>query len=124
MKSPEYQTLTPYFTVEDADVLIAFLSDAFGGTVIKDDRDPNGRVQHARIRIEDTVIMLNESSATYTANTSQMHLYVPDLDSAYEAALGAGATTLMEPNLRPHGDRMAGITDPTGNIWWIAQRPE
>ena len=59
---------------------------------------------------------------TYPANISQMHIYVDDADSTYQNALHLGASSLMEPNLRPHGDRMAGITDPCGNIWWIASR--
>lgn len=33
---------------------------------------------------------------------------------------GAGAVSLMAPKDRPHGDRMAGVRDPCGNIWWVA----
>ncbi|WP_367181351.1 VOC family protein [uncultured Roseovarius sp.] len=64
--------------------------------------------------------MLNESTDEYPANISQMHIYMEDADSAYQLALQLGATSLMKPNNRPHGDRMAGIKDPCGNIWWIA----
>lgn len=64
--------------------------------------------------------MLNESSEQYPVNISQMHLYVDDVDIAFSKALSAGAISTMEPNERPHGDRMAGIKDPCGNIWWIA----
>jgi len=64
--------------------------------------------------------MLNESSDDYAANTSQMHLYVDDTDRAYELALKLGAKSLMEPNDRPHGDRMSDIKDLCGNVWWIA----
>jgi uncharacterized glyoxalase superfamily protein PhnB len=106
--------------VGDADLLIAFLMTAFGATVIKKDKYDNNRIQHARLRIGSSIIMLNEGSETYPTNTSQMHLYVSDADATYEAALQAGATILMEPNVRPHGDRMAGIKDPCGNVWWIA----
>ncbi|MEH6631339.1 MAG: VOC family protein [Halopseudomonas aestusnigri] len=48
-----------------------------------------------------------------------MHLYVEDTDTTYEMALRSGGVSLMEPNDRPHGDRMAGIEDPCGNVWWI-----
>jgi uncharacterized glyoxalase superfamily protein PhnB len=118
----ELGTITPYFTVDDADKLIEFLTAVLGGAVIKESRYDNGRVQHARVRIGTSVVMLNERSDTYPANVSQMHLYVADTDETYEAALRGGATSVMEPNLRPHGDRMAGIKDPCGNIWWIATR--
>jgi uncharacterized glyoxalase superfamily protein PhnB len=115
-----YHWITPYFTVDEGDKLIAFLTAAFDAAVIKDNRYDNGRIQHARLRIGDSVIMLNESAPDYPANTSQMHLYVANTDSAYARALELGGTSLMEPNDRPHGDRMAGISDPCGNVWWLA----
>ena len=64
--------------------------------------------------------MLNETTEAYPVNVSQMHLYVEDVDITFSKALRAGALALMEPNTRPHGDRMAGVKDPCGNIWWIA----
>jgi len=116
----EVNSITPYFTVVDADRLIGFLTSAFDACVIRDSRYDDNRIQHARLRIGNSVIMLNESTADYPANTSQMHLYVDDADAAYERALTLGAVSLMEPNARPHGDRMAGIKDPCGNVWWLA----
>ncbi len=115
-----YQAVTPYFTVHDADRLIEFLSTAFDAAVIKENRYENGKIQHARMCIGDSLLMLNECSEAFPANVSQMHLYVDDADATYITALDAGATSLMAPNDRPHGDRMAGIEDPCGNIWWIA----
>ena len=113
-------TITPYFTVSDADRLIDFLTRTFGGVVVKEDRYPDGGVQHARVRIGEALLMINESSDVYPANISQMHIIVEDSDATYRAALSNGATSIMEPNDRPHGERMAGITDPCGNTWWIA----
>lgn len=115
-----FQSITPYFTVVDADRLISFLTAAFDACVVKESRYDDNRVQHARLRIGNTIIMLNESTDDYPVNMSQMHLYVDDADRAYELALQFGAVSLMEPNDRPHGDRMAGIKDPCGNVWWIA----
>ena len=114
------QTVTPYFTVQDADRLMNFLVAAFGATLVKESRYADNSVQHARFKIGNYLIMLNQSTGDYPANVSQMHIYVEDADSAYQAALRLGATSLMEPNDRPHGDRMAGIKDPCGNIWWLA----
>lgn len=115
-----YQAITPYFTVIDADRLIKFLEDAFGGTVIKMARTDDGTVQHARVRIEDSIVMLNQASGDYTPNVSQVHLFVADADRTYAQALASGGVSIMEPNDRPHGERMAGIEDPCGNRWWVA----
>ena len=114
------QTITPYFTVQDADRLIDFLTAAFDARLVKESRYDDGTIQHARLVIGESLIMLNQSTADYPANVSQMYLYVDDADRAYERALHLGATSLMEPNVRPHGDRMAGVTDPCGNVWWLA----
>ncbi|MEO0372875.1 MAG: VOC family protein [Pseudomonadota bacterium] len=118
----DYGTVTPYFTVDDPDRLIAFAQQVFGADLIKMNRYDDGKVQHARLRIGDTVIMMNQSSDDLLAAVSRMHILVQDADAVYKAALEAGATSCMEPNLRPHGDRMAGVIDPCGNVWWIASK--
>lgn len=119
-----HAAITPYFTVQDADRLIAFLSSAFDGRILIADRSADGRVRHARVLIEDSMVMLNEASGDYLANESQLHLYVADVDATFSKALQAGASALMEPNDRPHGDRMAGFLDPCANTWWIAAPAE
>lgn len=114
------QTITPYFTVQSADRLIDFLIAVFGATRVKENRYSDNRIQHARLMIGNSLIMLNESTDDYLPNVSQMHLLVEDTDQTYHLALQHGATNLMKPNNRPHGERMAGIQDPCGNVWWIA----
>lgn len=106
--------------MHDADRLVEFLSAVFDAAIIEEKRYDDGKIQHARMCIGNSLLMLNECSEAYPANVSQMHLYVEDADTTFATALSAGATSLMEPNNRPHGDRMAGIEDPCGNIWWIA----
>ncbi|CUH54378.1 VOC family protein [Shimia marina] len=114
--------MTPYFTVPDADGFITFLHALFGAELIKDTRYDNGTIQHARLRIGTSVLMLNQATRDYPANISQIHIQVSDAAAAYAKALELGAISLMSPNLRPHGEHMAGITDPFGNIWWLASR--
>ena len=114
------QTITPYFTVQNADRLIRFLVAAFGASVVKESRYDDNSIQHARLMVGNSLIMLNETTDDYPVNRSQMHIFVENADRAYETAMGLGATSLMKPNDRPHGDRMAGIKDPCGNIWWLA----
>lgn len=121
LKVPDgYHVVTPYFTVPAADLFVTFLVDVFGGVVLLEKRDKNDVVQHVRVQIGDTIIMLNEANEIYSANISQMHLFVSNVEETFAKALSAGAVAIMEPNVRPHGDRMAGIKDPSGNIWWIA----
>ncbi|WP_299348194.1 VOC family protein [uncultured Shimia sp.] len=120
MGTTQLHSITPYFTVKDADLLIAFLTQAFNARIIRENRYEDGHVQHARLQMGDSVLMLNQSSSDYPPNTSQMHLYVDDVDTTHATALALGATSIMQPNDRPHGDRMAGLTDPCCNLWWVA----
>ena len=121
MRPPHgFLPLTPYFTVTDAGGLIRFAVAVFGARILKDSRYPDGRLQHARLHIEDSLIMLNQATEAFAPTVSQMHLYVDDVDATYALALRHGAVSLMAPMLRPHGERMAGFSDPTGNIWWVA----
>lgn len=119
-KNTAKQTITPYFTVRGADRLMDFLITAFDASVIKESRYDDGSVQHVRLLIGNSLIMLNECTDDYPANKSQMHIHVEDADKAYQSARHLGAVSLMKPNDRPHGDRMAGIEDPCGNVWWLA----
>lgn len=116
-----YHTITPYFTVIDADRLIAFMTAVFDGKVLLEDRNENGRVRHARVQIGDSIVMLNEAGDGDAANESQVHLFVADVEATFARAVEHGASVLMEPNDRPHGDRMAGFGDPCANTWWVAR---
>jgi PhnB protein len=49
-----------------------------------------------------------------------IHLYVPDVDQAYERALRAGGKSLMPVADQPYGERSGGVEDVHGNRWYIA----
>ena len=116
-----FSELTPYFTVTDADYFITFVSEVFAAKIVKDSRYEDCTIQHARPQIGDSLIMLNQADETYEAMQMQMHLYVANVDRSFASAISKGATSIMKPMLRPHGDKMAGFCDPMDNIWWVAQ---
>ncbi len=53
-----------------------------------------------------------------------IYLYVEDTDAAYQRALKAGATSVMEPADQFYGDRNGAVKDASGNEWWIATHVE
>jgi len=67
-------TVTPYFTVPDAEAFIHFAQTVFDAEIIKEDRHDSGVIQHARLCIGTSVLMLNQATETYSANASQMHV--------------------------------------------------
>lgn len=112
--------LTPYFTVTDADAFLGFLEQVFAARVVRMNRHPDGSVQHARVRIGDGLIMVNQAVGGVRPSRQQMHLRVPDVKQVHAAALAEGATEIMPYNLRPHGEHMTGFVDPFDNTWWVA----
>jgi PhnB protein len=119
-----YHTVTPYLTVAGAENLINFMEQVFQATVSLRMQRTDGSLGHADIRVGDSVIMLSEASADWPAMPAALHLFVDDTDAAYRRALQAGAVSIMEPADQFHGDRMAGVKDTFGNVWWLATHVE
>ena len=119
-----YHTATPYLTVQEADKLIAFMQQVFEAKETERVTRPDGKIAHADVRIGDSVIMLAEGSDDWKPMPGAIYLYVNDTDAIYKRALKAGAASLMEPADQFHGDRMAGVRDPFGNVWWIVTHVE
>lgn len=119
-----YHTITPYLLVENVGDYIDFLVKAFGASHIYATKMPDGTVTHADLMIGDSHLMLGKANDDWKPNPTMLYLYVPDTDATYQKALGAGATSLMEPANQHYGDRNAGVLDATGNQWWIATHVE
>jgi len=119
-----YHTATPYLMVAEAGKLIAFLETVFEGSVSERIVRPDGKLIHADVRIGDSTIMLTDASAEWPPMPGAIYLYVHDTDNTYQQAMAAGATSLMTPADQFHGDRMAGVKDPFGNVWWIVTHVE
>jgi PhnB protein len=119
-----YHTATPYLIVTDADRLLTFLKAAFNAHVKEEHRDGTGRIMHADVVIGDSHIMMGQANDKWPTMTGSVLLYVPDADATYQAALAAGATSIQEMANQFYGDRSGGVTDPTGNTWWICTHVE
>jgi PhnB protein len=50
------------------------------------------------------------------------YLCVEDADAAMARATAADGTPLVPVADMPEGDRQGGVSDPSGNIWWLSQR--
>ncbi|MGZ8711093.1 MAG: VOC family protein [Thermoanaerobaculia bacterium] len=119
-----YRTVTPYLVTPDAERILEFAKQAFGAVVTEEHKDDKGRIQHAAMRIGDSMVMLGQSNDKYPTMQSMLHLYVPDVDAVYAKAVKAGGKSLREPTNEFYGDRSCGVVDPGGNQWWIATHVE
>lgn len=110
-------TVCPYLVVPDADAVLRFLESAFGATEQSLQRTPGGAIMHAELRMGDSIVMLGEKAPGRQAS---LHLRVDDVDATYAQALLSGGRSEREPEDQSYGSRSAGVSDPGGNIWWLA----
>ena len=119
-----YHSITPIIQADGASEFIDFLKSAFDAREISRYGDPNGTIMHAEVQIGDSRIMLSDSSEEFKALPTRIQLYVNDVDTTYEKALEAGATSLRPPTDQFYGDRSGGVLDKWGNQWWIGTHKE
>jgi len=112
--------VNPYLHPRRAEPLIAFLKRAFGAQEIAKYVSPDGVVNHAEIRVGDSVIEMGEAHGKYDTMEAMFYLYVPDADAVHKQAVVAGAVSFQEPTDQPYGDRNAAVKDNFGNKWYIA----
>ena len=117
--APQYRTITPYLCVPDAEAELRFLKEAFGGTETEAHRRPDGTVQHAEVRVGDSLVMLGQPTPDKPAMRAAIYLWIDDVDATYARALRAGATSESAPADMPYGHRNAGVIDANGITWWI-----
>jgi PhnB protein len=122
-----YHSITPYMTVRDAARAIEFYKQAFGATEKGVMKGPDGKIVHAELRIGDSMIMLGDEmpewgslSPLSTGGTGMgLHIYVEDVDTAFDRAVKAGATVEMPVADMFWGDRYGKLADPFGHKWSI-----
>jgi PhnB protein len=123
-----YHTITPYMTVRDAARAIEFYKQAFGAVEKGAMKGPDGKIMHAELRIGDSVVMLADEQPQFGALSPQstggagmgLHIYVEDVDSAFDRAVKAGAKVEMPVGDMFWGDRYGKLADPFGHKWSIA----
>jgi PhnB protein len=121
-KPNDYTTVSPYLIVNGASETIAFLTSVFGATELRRFLDSSGKINHAEVRLEDTVLMLADSAEGWQAIPTHVHVYVPNVDETYQRAIEAGAASVQEPVKKEDADKRGGVRDAGGTTWWIATK--
>ncbi len=126
MKTPYkpegYSTVSPYLIVDGAARTIEFLGNVFGAVSLRELADSRGKLMHAEVRIDDTVIMLTDGAKGWPPIPSHVHVYVRDVDETYTRALKAGATSVQEPMKKGDENRRGAVKDVGGTTWWISTK--
>ena len=123
-KPAGYNSVSPYLIVEGAGATIDFLVRVFDAVELRrfPTPDGSGKVMHAEVRIDDTVIMLADRPGEWPAVPAHVHVYVPDVDATYQRGLAAGGASVQEPVKKEDDDKRAGFRDDGGTTWWIGTK--
>ena len=123
-----FHTLTPHLVVRGAERAIEFYQQALGAQLLGKHAGPGGKIIHALLQIGDSKLMLADefpefgSLAPETPNSTSLHIYVENVDEAWQKAIGAGAKVKMPLMDQFWGDRYGQITDPFGHSWSLGSR--
>lgn len=119
-KPEGYSSVAPYLITENAERVLEFLREGLGATPLRRFEDDDGGIVHAEVRIDDSVVMLGQAGENWPAQRSHVHVYVSDVDAAYERAVEHGGEAIQAPAQREGDpDRRGGVRDPGGNTWWL-----
>ncbi|HKY21937.1 MAG TPA: VOC family protein [Vicinamibacterales bacterium] len=121
-KPVNYNSVSPYLIVDGAAGTIDFLVQSFDAVEIHRFPDAAGKVMHAEVRIDDTVLMIADGAAGWPPMAAHMHVYVKDVDETYRRALAAGAVSVQAPVKKQDADKRGGVKDAGGTTWWIATK--
>lgn len=121
-------TVTPHLVCARAAEAIDFYKRAFGAEELSRLPGSDGRLMHAALRIGDSVVMMAEEFPEWGSRGPlalggtpvTIHLYVSDVDAAFERAVNAGAKVVMHLDDMFWGDRYGVVDDPFGHRWSLA----
>jgi len=122
-KPAGYNSVSPYFIVPEAERFIQLMKELFGAKELRRYDMPDGSLMHAELMLDDSVIMLGQASEKYPAVPMVMHVYVPDVDAAYERAMELGCEAVEAPKQgEGDPDRRASFKDYAGNWWSVGMQ--
>ncbi|MFS0702930.1 VOC family protein [Cellulomonas sp. 179-A 9B4 NHS] len=120
-----FSTLNPFFVARDADGLITFLREVFGGEEHLDARtvDVDGLLLHAELEIGGTTLMFGERKPGWPFLPQLTQVDVDDVEATLARAVERGARVVTRPT-DFFGTVLSRMTDPWGNLWWVYRHGE
>src|SRR5215475_11141948 len=129
----EFHTSTPHLVVRGVVKAVEFYEQAFGASELYRNLAPDGvSVMHSEMLLGSSRFFVNDEFPEYgvlspkalNGSPVTLHLYVEDVDSLFEQAVGAGAEIAMPVADAFWGDRYGILVDPFGHRWSVASRIE
>lgn len=120
-KPAQYNSLSPYLIVDNAQKLVDLLKTIFDATEQRRFDQPNGKIAHVELLLDDSIIMISDSTDTYSANKTMLHMYVPDVFKTFDLAIENGCEIIERPiNKGDDPDTRGSFYDSAGNYWSVS----
>lgn len=120
-KPDNYNSLSPYLIVDNAQRLVDLLTAIFDAKVLRRFDHENGKIAHIELKLDDTVIMISDSTENYKAHKTMLHIYVPDVFKTFEKAIENGCEIIERPVNKPGDpDTRGSFYDYAGNYWSVS----
>lgn len=120
-KPGNYNSLSPYLIVDNAQKLVDLLTVIFNATTLRRFDHGNGKIAHIELRLDDSVIMISDSTENYGANKTMLHIYVPDVFETFDKAIENGCEIIEKPVNKPGDpDTRGSFYDFAGNYWAVS----
>lgn len=119
-KPDGYNSVSPYFMIDDPAKFADMLTQVFGAKPKRQYTRPDGSLMHAEMQIDDSIIMFSQATEQYPAYTFWMHIYVPDVDHIFDKAVEFGCEVVEKPvEKQGDSDRRGSFQDFAGNFWAV-----
>jgi len=120
-KPRNYNSLSPYLIVENAQKLVDLLTTIFDAKTLRRFDHENGKIAHIELRLDDTILMISDSTESYEANKTMLHIYVPDVFLTFDKAIDNGCEIIEKPiNKQGDPDTRGAFYDFAGNYWAVS----
>ena len=120
-KPENYNSLSPYLIVDNAQKLVDLLKIIFKATEFRKFYNDNGTIAHIELKIDDTIIMISNSNDNYPANTTMLHVYVENVYETFNLAIENGCEIIELPkNKKDDPDIRGAFLDFASNYWAVS----
>ncbi len=114
-------SLSPYLIVDNAKKLVGLLKTIFEATELRRFDHDNGTIAHIELELDDSILMISNSTENYPANTTMLHLYVPDVFKTFDLAVKNSCEIIEKPvNKEGDPDTRGSFYDFAGNYWAVS----
>ena len=120
-KPDNYNSLSPYLIVDNAQKLVDLLTVIFNAKTLRRFDHEDGKIAHIELQIDDSVIMISNSTKNYVATKTMLHIYVPDVFTTFDKAIEHNCEIIEKPhNKQGDPDTRGSFFDIAGNYWAVS----